>query len=91
MSKSGYKFLFVSENDILIYLYNLSKKKKINIKKNNLRLCTVNRWNYKFLYNIHQGKYARIVLPSLYHFSYKLGMLIKTRKPFFFRSKKKKR
>lgn len=91
VAKSGYKFIFTSYNDLLIYFKKLIPLKKIKLRRMNFRSCTVNKWNINFRYYIHQGKYKRLAVITNFHIGYKLGMLVQTRKPFFFRSKKKKR
>lgn len=90
MSKSNWKFLSVNKNDMIFFLtnkFNL-KKSKLNffIKKNK----TVNNFNKNFKGFIHFGKLWRKNKPLKLHLSNKFGMFLKTRKPFFFRSKKKK-
>ena len=57
----------------------------------NDRYLTINRLNFKEKRIVYQGKYKVFFDPSVYCLNYKLGMFSKTRKPFFFRSKKKKR
>lgn len=90
MSKSAWKFLFVSEYDLFTYLKTYMKRLRLPKYAPNLRAKTVNNWNYRFWFQVHQGKYIVRVRPTIYHTGYKLGSFTKTRKPFFFRSKKKR-
>ena len=92
MAKSGYKFIFVSKNDLYLYIKKIIPKKKITIKKRgNTRSCMINKWNINIKHYIHQGKYWRLLYPNYLYINYRLGMFSQTRKPFFYRSKKKKR
>lgn len=91
MAKSAWKFTFFSNEDLYCYARNLQiVKLKQTVNLNN-RWKTINKWNYRNLYKVSQGKYKTTVRPTLYHISQKLGLFAKTRKPFFFRTKKKKR
>lgn len=59
--------------------------------KESYRHKTLNTLNINQQYTIHQGK-TTVTYPVMSKYiRKKLGMLSKTRKPFFFRSKKKKR
>lgn len=90
MSRSAWKFTQITEFDLFLYFKNFTKKKYLPNYAPNIRAKSVNRWNYRTLFYISQGKYTVKVQPTIYHMSYKLGAFAKTRKPFFFRSKKKR-
>ena len=91
MSRAAWKFTAVSEYDLYIYLHTYIKQTRPVQFLPSFRLKSLNKWNYRYLYCIHQGKYTVSLRPSIYHLTYKLGAFAKTRKPFFFRSKKKKK
>lgn len=90
MSRSSYKFLPFFKHELNNYFFNLIEKKKISNYKVN-RNITVNYWNIKTKVKIYQGRYNSIFKITKYHIGYKYSQLSKTRKPFFFRTKKKKR
>ena len=52
---------------------------------------TINNLNYEYPYYIHQGKNYVYLNSNEYCLSKKLGMFSKTKKPFFFRTKLKKK
>ena len=90
MSRSSWKFLTIYKNDFIDYfnlLINDSYKYKY---KYIYRNKTINYWNYRFFYKIYQGKYTKRIIFLKYHLGLKVGMFSKTRKPFFFRGKKKR-
>ena len=91
MSRSAWKFTSISEYDLYTYLRTYIKRTCPLKFLPSFRLKSLNKWNYRSIYFIHQGKYTVSIRPSIYHISYKLGAFAKTRKPFFFRSKKKKK
>lgn len=90
MSRSASKFIFITEYDLATYLKTQIQPFYSVQFQPNIRQKTFNKWNYKSYYYIPQGKYTVKVRPTLYHLAYKVGSFAKTRKPFFFRSKKKK-
>lgn len=90
MARSTWKFLFITSYDLYAHFKTQIKQDCPNIFKPNIRAKTLNKWNYRSVYSVPQGKYRVNIRPSLYHIGYKLGAFAKTRKPFFFRSKKKK-
>lgn len=89
MSRSNWKFVYHSEKDICSFYKTINPT--FEYISNNDRYMTVNRLNYKERRVVYQGKYKVFFDSSIYCINYKLGMFSKTRKPFFFRSKKKKR
>ena len=52
-------------------------------------LITIIKWNNFYLVSIHQGKYNTELQQTYNHLGFKFGQFTKTRKPFFFRGKKK--
>ena len=91
MSRVAWKYLYFTDYDLCTYLKTQLKQSPCNDVVPNIRLKTLNRWNYSTVYFVDQGKIKVLVKPSLYHINFKLGAFAKTRKPFFFRSKKKKK
>lgn len=55
------------------------------------RNLTISNLNFRTTKSVYQGKVFVYFNPSDYHVGFKLGSFTKTRKPFFFRSKKKKK
>lgn len=90
MSRSSYKFLPLYSFEMKNYFFKLIEK---NTKKNYLvyRNLTINNWNIKPLVKIYQGRYNSVFKITPFHIGIKYSQLSKTRKPFFFRTKKKKR
>lgn len=91
MAKSNWKFTSVYEDELYIYYSKIDKQYLDFFNKLTLRKRTINAWtiNKKFL--IHQGKHLVACQTTPFHQTFKFGSFTKTRKPFFFRSKKKKR
>lgn len=88
MSRSKNKYHPLYIKDFKIAFINLvfgKKKKHIRFSRE-----TFNNWNCHNLIKIYQGKKYVQFKPTVYHIGEKFGVFIKTRKPFFFRSKKKK-
>jgi ribosomal protein S19 len=71
------------------YFFNLVEK-KITKKSVVSKRKTIVVWNNFYAAKIHQGRYHNQLLQSELHLSFKFGEFTKTRKPFFFRSKKKR-
>lgn len=89
MSRSSYKYLPMYEDDMKKYFYQLVEKKvyeKVLVNKRK----TIIMWNNFYIAKIHQGRYYNRISQSRLLLSYKFGEFTKTRKPFFFRSKKKR-
>ncbi len=86
-----WKFLYTTDRDFLLYTIrklNSENYKKITLKDH--KNTTITRLNYIHAYSLYQGKYTITRFLKKFHIGYKLGELTKTRKPFYFRSKKKK-
>lgn len=91
MARAAWKFTYVTDYDLCAYLKTYIKKTPLTSPQLNIRFKTFNQWNYKLGYFVPQGKYTIFIQPGLFHLNYKIGAFAKTRKPFFFRSKKKKK
>lgn len=89
MARATWKFLWTTENDIEKF-YN-SIDEEFSFFSEMYRHKTLNMLNINQRYFIHQGKTKTSCFVASKHIRKKVGMLSKTRKPFFFRSKKKKR
>lgn len=89
MARSSYKYTYFTEND-LKYHYSWIDP-SYYFYESNSRYKTLNRWNMPSAFNIHQGKTQNYMYTDKHCLRTKLGMYSKTRKPFFFRSKIKKK
>lgn len=90
MKRSSWKFLPISYFDYYYYISKLLKLKifkKFNVAPR-IKIITMlsQTWN-----SVHQGKNYTIVNAYKFKVGLKYGSFTKTRKPFFFRSKKKKK
>lgn len=88
MGRSSWKFNFVTNCDLYKYYNKLSRP--LEYTAYGYRDKTINNWNNNITYKVEQGKVHMFINTNEYFNNYKLGMFSKTRKPFFFRSKKKK-
>nr|YP_010147345.1 30S ribosomal protein S19 [Thuricola similis]QQP22156.1 30S ribosomal protein S19 [Thuricola similis] len=90
MRRSSWKYTPITFFDYYYYISKLLKIKLINkfhIAPRTKVMTTLSQpWN-----SIHQGKNYTMVNFYKIRLGYKYGSFSKTRKPFFFRSKKKKK
>lgn len=89
MSRSSKKFLPLYELDLKRYFIKLTNFKSLTIKSFSRR-TSLNFWHINNKYSIYQGRYYSIHDFTETCLGYKAGSFTKTRKPFFFRSKKKR-
>ena len=89
MARSNWKYIYHTDYDLMVFYSKINSL--FNIPEHNVRSLTINMLNYTQNRYVYQGKYNVYFDTSIYCLNYKLGMFTKTRKPFFFRSKKKKR
>ena len=89
LSRSNYKSVYHTEKDFCSFYKNINPNFEYEL--NVSRYMTVNRLNSKERRIVYQGQTKVYFDPSPYCVNYKLGMFSKTRRPFFFRPKKKKR
>ncbi len=88
MLKSKWKFENITTDKII---YSIKKKLKLKKKKIHYkRHDTVLYFDINKIIPIHQGFLITKRKITKYHKYLKLGALLKTKKPYFFRSKKKK-
>lgn len=78
------------DKEIEQYINYITDENIINNLEDNKRHLTIHKLNYFLPYRVYTGKWTIYTQLTKYHFSFKLGQLTKTRKPFYFRSKKKK-
>lgn len=91
MARSNYKRFFLTYDD-MYYFYNKDVLDNKNFKISSDREKTINALTCDSWFGIHNGKSNLTQYKSSeYSIGFKVGMFCKTRKPFFFRSKKKKK
>jgi ribosomal protein S19 len=88
MSRSNYKKPVLTFDE-LFYFYSIVDN-GYKFKLPSYRNKTINGLNISYKFYIHQGNSHRDIKLSEYSIGKKLGAFSKTRKPFFFRSKKKR-
>ena len=89
MARSSWKYLYLTNFNILNYLEYFIEEYRVenSIAK---RHTTLHNLNYFLPYTIYTGKWTIQKKFTKYHLNFKLGEFTKTRKPYFFRSKKKR-
>lgn len=88
MGRSNFKFLYYSEKDLCSFFKKINPNFEYN--SNNTRYMTLNKLNLLEKRYVYQGQNKVYFKSSEYCLGYKLGMFSKTRRPFFFRQKKKR-
>lgn len=90
MARSNYKFLYYTYEDIRLFYSKVNNKFIYNNPC--FRYRTINSLNTGENYLVHQGNTWVDVNPENFSIGYKLGMFTKTRRPYhFFKKVKKKR
>ncbi len=89
MSRVSWKFTHTTSNDLHYFFYKINNQH--NFVFDSYRSKSVNNWNVGASYLLEQGKTKITVSTNEFCIDRKLGMFSKTRKPFFFRSKRKKK
>ena len=89
MARSNYKYQPMYVDDLKNYFNKVFKEKKTIKKLKISKRKTIIKWNNFYLVSIHQGKYNTELQQTYNHLGFKFGQFTKTRKPFFFRGKKK--
>lgn len=90
MARAGWKFYMFRDLDIERYTNYLTDYSSETANTTEKRHITIHKLNYFIETNLHTGKWTINSNLSKYHFGFKFGQLTKTRKPYYFRSKKKK-
>lgn len=88
MSRVSWKFSWATDDDLYLFYQTINPSFSYNFIP--FRSTTVNNLNNHREFHLHQGKYHTYVYVTKFALNRKLGMFTKTRKPFFFRSKKKR-
>lgn len=90
MARSNYKFLYYTCEDIKLFYSKINNK--FEYYNPCFRYRTINNLNIDENYVVHQGNTRVDVNPEEFSIGYKLGMFTKTRRPYhFFKKTKKKR
>ena len=91
LARSKYKHFFLTYDD-MYFFYNNTVLENKTYQVASDREKTINNLTCNSWFSIHGGKNNLMFYKSSeYSIGRKLGMFCKTRKPFFFRSKKKKK
>lgn len=88
MARSRWKYLPLFTSDLKNYFNTLLGRSDDSILRKKSRE-TFNNWNINRKYKVHQGKVSVTLNVNEYFLGYKVGLFIKTRKPSFFRTKRK--
>jgi ribosomal protein S19 len=88
VAKSSWKYHFYKKSDIECYIDYITDTQ--NNSYNSCRNTTLTKLNSFKPSILYSGKYTFERFFTKYHIGFKLGSFTKTRKPFYFRSKKKK-
>ena len=89
MARVSWKFYPFRDQEIEAYIEHITDTYSTFNDNNNKRHLTVHKLNFHMPFKIYTGKWTIQRELTKFHFGYKLGQLTKTRKPFYFRSKKK--
>lgn len=90
LARASWKYHFFRKNEIEHYANYLTE----DIRPTDVvtyRRNTITKLNYFIPTVIHAGKWSIDKYFTKYHVSFKIGQFTKNRKPFYFRSKKKKK
>lgn len=88
MARSSWKYHFYKLEELEAYLHYITDNGYYYQLTN--RKTTLNKLNFFKQGVLHTGKYTIVRRFTKYHIGLKLGAFTKNRKPFYFRSKKKK-
>ena len=90
VARTSWKFYTFRDCDIEQYIDYITDYTPTTSDTVYKRHLTIHKLNYFLPVSLHTGKW--VIEPNLnkYHFGFKFGQLTKTRKPYYFRSKKKK-
>lgn len=91
MARSTLKHIYFKEIEVEQYISNIISENLLITDLNNKRTTTINYLNVFIPVSIHFGKQYLEKTFLKYHIGFKLGAFTKTKKPFYFRSKKKRK
>ncbi len=89
LARSRWKYHFYGKSEVESYVNYLTDKFDDNVLRD--RKTTITKLNYYKPATLYTGKYSIPMRFSSHHVGFKLGAFTKNRKPFYFRSKKKKK
>lgn len=89
MARSSWKYHFFKLNELEQYVNYLTDNEVVSTTVPK-RKTTLHKFNYFIPQTLHTGKWLVDKYFSKYHIGFKLGQFTKNRKPYYFRSKKKK-
>lgn len=92
MARSSWKLTPYDKRDLIIFYKKFFYKHEFYMNWRDPRILHLNFFNYTHKFSIHTGKNTVIfqTADSIYLLNKLLGSVTKTRKPFFFRSSKKR-
>lgn len=90
LARASWKFHFFKTQDVDNYVDYMTDA-NLNVTENTTRHSTITKFNYFVPANLHTGKVLVEKGFTRYHIGFKLGQFTKNRKPYYFRSKKKKK
>jgi hypothetical protein len=90
VARASWKYYFYKDFEVDQYVDKLIDEPIISNSFNNKRHSTLHKLNFFLPTQIHTGKWIIEKLFTKYHIGFKLGQFTKTRKPYYFRSKKKR-
>lgn len=88
MARVSWKYLYITNNDLKQFYAKINTQ---NYLSDTSRNKTINLLNAEGVCSTYQGNVEVTTTLNTAMVGKKLGMFSKTRKPFFFRSKKKKK
>lgn len=94
MAKSSWKHVDNYCKNFILFFSELFREKFFKGKHGfyiPFKRFQINNLNNQYWYESYAGKYKRFFFTEISHINYSLGACLKTRKPFYFRSKKKKK
>ena len=89
MARASWKYHFYKNEEIKDYIDYLIDSPISKVLST--RLTTITRLNFFKKGSLYTGKYSFLKKFSIHHIGFKVGSFTKTRKPFYFRSKRKKK
>ena len=90
MARSRWKFFFYKKFEVEKYVNYFLDEYVEATDINYKRFSTIHYFNFFLPVKIHFGKLSIFKSFSKYYIGWKLGSFTKTKKPFYFRSKKKR-